>query len=305
MQLLQKLRERAGLASFTRLVEDLEREASRVSETIEAFLTGSRKPLIIAYNRQGYLPASTALWHVSTVDPELNVFISDVPAVSLYGLAYREGWRILVFASNPYAGLLNIMQVARLLNHEMLTVTVKPADERVKSILDRYNPVYIDRGDELEASLVMAFAVNHALSGLYKGKLEARGARLFQHSREGFVGLVDELVERYSDPLAKILSLEDAVITSSKLMEAPSLFLNEALRRVGLKTRYEYAESVTGPGNLVLVSTSVEEYYVRELKFKYARMGLKAFELMFNTDPLEAGLYLALLSLYVDRLRIL
>ncbi|WP_448579209.1 hypothetical protein [Thermosphaera sp.] len=305
MQLLQKLRDRSSIAFFSKLMGDLEKEASGIGEVIESFLSSSRKPLIITYNRQGYLPASTAYWHIATVDPDLNTLISDIPAVSLYTLAYREGWRVLVFASNPYTGLLNTMQVSRILNHELLAVTSKPMDEKVRRILDNYGPLYVDRADELEASLVMTLAVNHALSSLYKNKLEARGARLFRHSKEGVVPLIEELIERYSEHLSKIISEKEVLLTSSKLMEAPTLYLSESLRRIGVKTRFENAENVTGPGSIVLVSTSVEEYYVRELKFQYARMGLKTIDLSFNTDPLEAGIYLGMLSLYIDKLRML
>jgi hypothetical protein len=305
MQLLQKLRDRSSIAFFSKLAGDLEREAASLGEVIERFLASSRKPLIITYNRQGYLPASTAYWHIATVDPDLNTLISDIPAVSLYALAYREGWRVLVFASNPYTGLLNIMQVSRILDHEFFAVTSKPMDEKVKKILDSYGTVYVERTDELEASLTMTLAVNHALSSLYKNKLEARGKRLFQHSKEGVVPLIEELIERYSEQLAKIISQKEVLLTSSKLMEAPTLFLGESLRRAGVNARFENAENVAGPGSIVIVSTSVEEYYVRELKYQYARMGLKTIDLSFNTDPLEAGIYLGLLSLYINKLRML
>jgi len=298
--LLQEPGDSPNVGEYLGKLGRLESEARALAGKLMDFLAdNTTTKLIIAYNRQGYLPAACMYWHTMTMDEDKAVILLDMPSASLYALAYREPTPLVIYASNPYTGLLNILQIARIMGHPYIAIAAKPGDERVQNILRNYGVVFTDSSDELDSSLTVAMATYHALAEVYKNKLAKRGDRILSHSREGFTPVSRELIEVYWDTVSKTLSLKDVTVTSGKLLEASAIYLVEALWRRGVRARFEQPELVKGPGELLLAGTSVEEHYLRELKYKFATMGLRINEIILNIDPLEANIYLAILAHYI------
>jgi len=297
--LLQKLRDSTSIASYAKYLSEKEAVFRELASRIRDFLATSPNQMHIAYHRHGYLPASIIYWFTVTMDPGKTVTLHDSIALTHYILPYSEQSTIIFFTSNPYsATLLSLAQTSALLGNNLLVVTQTPRDERVKNLLTRYQTIYVDAEDELEAMLIASIATYYAVSRLYSSKLGARGARLFKHAEEGLATVVGELVEKYLDNLDKILQSNKWFVTSTKMLEPVALFFTEVLRRLGIEAYYQTLDHIPGYSNTLLVSTSVEEYALREYRFKYSVMGVKLNEISLNTDPLEAQIYIAMLAYY-------
>ena len=107
------------------------------------------------------------------------------------------------------------------------------------------------------------------------------------------------MINKYSGKLENIMRVEKWFITSTKLLEPVALYFSETLRRLKINSYYQVPEQVPGYENVLLLATSVEEYLTRELRFKYSLMGVKLEDIVLNTDPLEAQIYIALLAYYL------
>jgi len=299
--LLQKLRDSANIASYVKYVSERDSLSRELSNTLYNFLTQHALNRIhIAYHRYGYLPASIMYWFILTMDPEKSVTLSDSTSSAYYILPYSEPALVVLFSSDPFSSsVLNLAQAARLLEHNLLIVTLKPHDKRVETLLSRYSVTYIETVDELEAMLTASIATYYAMSKLYSDRLGARGRRLYSHVEEGITPVVEELIERYLDRLEALAHGNKWIVTSSKMLEPAALYFTEALRRVNIESYYQVPDQVLGYENTLLLSTSVEEYTIRELRFRYNMMGVKLQDLVLNTDPLEAQIYIALLAYYL------
>lgn len=300
MQLLPKLRDSTNIIKYAKYINELESKSRILAEKIIDFLKLGKEYVIVTYHRQGYLPASILYWFIATMEPDNRTVFSDANTVSYYIVAYREPGKILFLTTNPLSGTtINLLQSSSLTGNKVFFVTPKPRDPRLLDALSQYNPIYIEYNDELEASLLMSIAAYHAASRYYRDRLGKRGGRLYQHSLEGFAVVVNELLEKYMEELEKISSHKEVIVSSSKMLEPSSLFFVEALRRIGVKTHYEAPEQLIGPANVLLLTTSVEEYYARELLFKMNMMNIRIVHLPINTDPLEAQIYYAVLAYYL------
>jgi len=298
--LLQKLRDSTSIASYARYLSEKEPVFRELASRIHDFLATSPNHLHVAYHRYGYLPASIIYWFTVTMDPGRAVTLHDSIALTHYILPYSEQSTIMFFTSNPYSvTLLSLAQTSTLLGNNLLVVTQTPRDERVKNLLSRYRAIYVDAEDELEAMLVASIAAYYAMSRFYSSKLGARGARLSKHAEEGLAAIVGELVEKYLDNLDKLLQSSKWFVTSTKMLEPVALFFTEVLRRLGVESYYQTLDHILGYSNTLLLSTSVEEFALREYRFKYSVMGVKLNEITLNTDPLEAQIYIALLAYYL------
>lgn len=294
---MQEPRSRADLAVFRKNVEKLEKNASSIAEKIYSHLLGTERETIIAYYRQGYLPASITYWITITLNKEKNITMGEAGTLAYYLLVYREPGVSILYTTTPTSpSTINFLQAAKLTGYKVLLITIDPLDERIHDILAPYSPIYIRSGDELEAAIIMSFAAFSATAKLSKELLGRRGRRLYEHSREGFTVVLDELIHRYSNVLQQILRIEEIRVTSSKLLEPASLFFVETLRRLGKTAYYEPIDFITGPGDVLLLSTSVEDYLIKERRFKLNMTGSKIIEISLNTDPLEAQIYISLLA---------
>lgn len=296
---MQKPGDRVDISGFREEVKRLEDRARSIAEHIERVLASSRD-LVVAYYRQGYLPASILYWMASILDDWRKVLLGEAGTLAYYALVYGEPATTIFYTTMPRSSAtIQFLQVASLTGYKINLFTVEPDNPVVRDALHRYEPYYIRARNELEASLVYALATYIAASRHYRDKLGRRGKRLYQHGAEGFAVVVEELLEKYMDVLRDIMRLGEARVSAPRMLEASALYMVEALRRRGIRAFYEPIEYLAGPGEIVLLSTSVDEYLVRERRFHLNMTGAHVHDIVVNTDPLEAQLYFALLAYFI------
>ncbi|MEM1628729.1 MAG: hypothetical protein QXP02_02785 [Desulfurococcaceae archaeon] len=307
MQLLQKLRDSSIITVFTRSLEEIERIAREHYHFIRDFLKSSfGRPLLLVYTGLGNLPANVVYWYMLTMCEEQYVVISEAQTASLYILPYREKTSILAFGVGDHSLLIDTVRVVRLLGHDIWAIMSKLGDDRVETLSKGLGILIIPLKNELDASLAMAISSFMALTEVFRERFEARGRRLFEHSLEGFTAISESLIEKYMDVLENILSRKKIIVTSSKLMETSSVLLTYVLKRSGIDAYYipfEILNTIDVWGDILVVATSVEEKMARNLKYKLSRSGSGIVDLVLNTDPLEANIYLSTLAYYIEKLR--
>lgn len=289
---------------FRERVLELELSAAGASQRLEEVLSGAER-LILSYERHGSLAAQTLYWGIATLSPQSPPLIGDVESVLYFALAYREPAEIVAFATNPYSGTLHdLLSAGRLTGHRITLLTPKPQDSRVASLLSSHSGVFFLEGlDEVESSVVMAIAAFRALSRLFRGSLEARGKRLHSHAEEGFGSIVEDMIGAYVDQLARLLSEERVVATSTRLLEPAAELFVTSLRVLGRHARFERPELIDEPASIVMLHTSVEDKYASQLALNFAKMGSRVLQLRMNTDPLEAPIYFGLLAAFLNFLK--
>lgn len=283
------------------LISRLEKRAREIQPFIEGVLERARR-LVVAYHRLGYLPAQVIYWMTSTLDDWSKVLIGDAGTLAYYTLVYNEPGETVFFTTNPASvSTIQFLQAADLTGYKILVLSSEPGNDVVRDNLAKYNPVYIDASDELEASLIMGIAAYKATAKHYRDKMGRRGERLYLHAKEGFAVVVDELYAKYSGILNEIKDVGEIRVTAPRIIEASANYIVEALRGKGVNAWYEPIEYVTGPGHVLLLATGVDEYLLREKRFRLGMTGARLHVLEMNTDPLEAQIYLAILGYLYSR----
>ncbi|WP_440058932.1 hypothetical protein ACSU1N_03820 [Thermogladius sp. 4427co] len=298
--MLQKLRDSSYLKLFLEKLGGLEAYSDNYTNILLDLVKRSGY-LVIAYDRFGYLPAQIAFWFLTSLDPGRRVLISDFETCTYYLLPYLEEGLVIGFATSPYSStLFELLQTANTVGLETHVFTPKPSDEKVQGLLSRFrNLYYIERVDELEASLTESIAVFKSFSRGLKDKAGARGPRLYKHGLEGFTPVSEELVAKYIDVLERVLAEKEVWVSSTKLLEPAGELFAQALRNIGARTVYTPLHQTPIAESLLVLYTSIEEYIVRQRLYELGRLGVRVIPLQMNTDPIEALVYFGVLALFV------
>lgn len=303
MQLLQKLRDSSHIEQITRSLAELEKRAHVHKDRLLDFLSQSRgNTIIYSYTSYGYIPASLVYWYSLTFSSPKHPLLAEAEEASIYILPYRDDVSILVFSPDNYSKLVQALQTARILEIDYLVFTIDPGIDSIRSILRDQNIIILSHGskDPIESTLEMTMTSFIAISEFYRESLSMRGKRLFIHGREGFSQTLQSFIETYAGVLESILRQEEIYVTSTRFLEAPSLLFTHVLRSIGLKARYIPLPDVSDVDhNVIALLLSTDERLRKELR---SRKPGQIRELVLNLDPLEAILYLAILSYTIHSL---
>ncbi len=295
------LQEPGDSSNIAETIKDLEERAGEVQPFIEGLL-GRAQRLILAYNGLGYLAAQTLYWVITTLDDWSRILLGDAGTLAYYTLVYSEPVDTIFYAANPASpSTIQYLQAADLTGYRTVLLTVDPRNDFLRDELSKYNPVYISAEDELEAGLLLAIASYKAGASRYRDRLGRRGERLHRHGVEGFWIIADELADKYRGVFHGLGEAGEVKVSSPRMIEASAEYIVEALRRRGVNAHYEPLEYLTGPGHILLLATRVDEYLLRERRFKLGMTGARIHYFEMNTDPLEAQVYYAILAYLYSR----
>ena len=301
---MQKLRDSSYLKHFVERLGNLERKASNLINSLPQHIL-LEAPLVVSYDRLGYLPASLVFWFNTILNPSRMVLLSDFGSVIYHIAPYREGDSVIAFASNPYTpSVYEFLQTANSLGLEAHVFLPSPQDSKVREALNRFrNLHYLEVWDEVEASLAEAIGVFGFYSNAFKDRLGRRGVNLQKHGEEGFSVIAEELARKYSDVLEKILAERELFVSSTKMLEPAGLLFSQALRNIGVRSVYTPLDQIPGSSTVLLLTSSVEEFLVKKRVVELTHQGCRVHGLQLNTDPLESLVYVGILALFVSRLK--
>lgn len=300
MQLLQKLRDSTALSKVLEDVVEAEGIARSLSTSIINFLSSTSPVIAYTYTGLGYVAASLSYWLTVAMSTQ-STLIADAEDLSIHVLPYRDDVSTIIFSTGEYSKLFAALQAMRVLNVNYKAYAPEPVDERTRLLAKHYQVEMFPSTDAFKASLVLALATFFAHTKVYRNRLESRGKRLSAHSEEGFACIALSLIEKYTSVLEKAVGANRLVVTSSRILEPSALLLTRALLEAGLDAAYtplmEILQSSSTP--ILIAYSSVEDRFVKEIR---SRGAANIVELVFNTDPLEANLYLTLIAYFLAKL---
>ena len=301
---MQKLRDSSYLKYVVERLNNLERKASNLINGLPQNIL-LENPLIVSYDRLGYLPASLVFWFNTILNPYRRVLLSDFASVIYHIAPYREGDSIIAFASNPYTpSVYEFLQTTNSLGLEAHVFLPSPQDLKVREALNRFrNLHYVEVWDEVEASLAEALGAFGFYSNAFKDRLGRRGINLQKHGEEGFSVIAEELARKYSDVLEKILAERELFVSSTKMLEPAGQLFSQALRNIGVRSIYTPLDQIPGSSTVLLLTSSVEEFLVKQRVVELTLQGSRVHGLQLNTDPLESLVYIGILALFVSRFK--
>lgn len=296
MQLLQKLRDSSNIESIKVEVNEIESYVRReLVSPLNTFLTQCKGSIIVySYTGYGYIPASILYWYYLTMSSSKYPLLMEAEDTAIYMAPYREDFSTLILSTGEYSRLISALQGIRILGIEYKAITPQPSDERLRFLLKHYDVYTIPYRNIVEAVLALAMGSVITASNMYRSHLTTRGQRLFQHASEGFSTVLESLIEKYIPILERVLNQREIIVSSSRFLDASSKLLSYTLRRIGIVSKYvSLEEAIELDEPVLMISLSVEERAKREF---IATSRSPIIELVLNTDPLEASIYIVLIA---------
>ena len=298
---MQGIRDSSSLDKLVHKILNAEKWASEACEKLVKFIESSSGELIVAYTGLGYAAASTLYWLITTLNPSKQPVLQDSDTIALYRLIYREEATTILFNTKPDdPSLIRLGDALRWTGGKIYVVTPKPP-ETIDALLREANRIIVPcPPSEVECSLyevLLAYYTGLRLYGI-SGK---RVNRLKKFVDEGFSIVFEELVANYRDVISDILSTREIIVSSTGFLEPASYVLIKALMSKGVRASYiplNMLEPNSGD-NILFLTSSVEDYVVKEKRFKAMIKGARVLQLKFNLDPLEIPVYVIMLTLYM------
>ena len=190
-------------------------------------------------------------------------------------------------------------------NHVLL-ITPQPL-QQVKARLRGQQLVLVDRPRRILRQVLLASISGYEVAD----RVREKGDKALRFNRlrievHDYSSIVDELLSIYSSELRVLADSLDkvSVIAYTPTMESPAYYLQSiVLEKTGKLIPLVELTSIVGfvedkvlrNSTIVLFSTTVEEYSVKELLFKSMMARNKVLELKIRTDPLTAPVYAIML----------
>ena len=298
---MQGFRDSSSLDKLVHKILNAEKWASEACEKLVRFIESGSGELIIAYTGLGYAAASTLYWLITTLNPSKQPVLQDSDTIALYRLIYREEATTILFNTKPDdPSLIRLGDASRWTGGKIYIVTPKPP-ETIDALLRGANRIIVPcPPSEVECSLYEVLLAHYTGLRLY-GISGKRVDRLRKFVNEGFSVVFEELIANYRDVISDTLGIREIIVSSTGFLEPASYVLIKALRSKGVRASYiplNMLEPSSGD-NILFLTSSVEDYVVKEKRFKAMIRGARVFELRFNLDPLEIPVYVIMLALYM------
>jgi len=299
--LLQGFGDSSNVEWLVHQVLNAEKWASEACAKLVEFIEGGGGELLLAYTGLGYTAASTLYWLITTLNPDRQPVLQDSDTIALYRLIYRRMATIVYFTTrSDDPSLVRLGDASRWTGGNIYIVTPKPPETIDALLRGAHRLVVPCPKSEIVCSLYETLLAHYTGLRLY-GVSGRRVERLKRFVEEGFSTITEEFIAGYRDVLSKVLGLEEVVVSSTSFLEPSSYVLIKALRMRGVKASYIplYMLEPCSGDHILFLSSSVEDYVVKEKRFKALSRGAHVYDLRLNLDPLEIPVYVILLALYM------
>ncbi len=292
----------------------LEDTLSEVAAAAADHLTEKRGRLYVAYAGEGYAKAAASIvyWPLRQLT-SIDVEVLSLETLLYHVMAYREDEdsSILAFYEEGAETLAaRLAQAGEIMGYRVVHVA-PPLAPLLREQLDRWGQhlASMDTGSSVGVSYII-FAAKTLMNLLGRlGATRVRGDRVETEYRS-IAAVYDSLLESYRNQLSKIREslgnrIDGVVYYTPTLDGAASLASKRAETRYNTRLSCRPISSVhsdlaagSRPEFMVVLHTGAEDDLVRAARFEATRRGYSADKMVvlrFNTDPVTAPLYAALL----------
>ncbi len=283
-------------------VRELEEWARRQADRLVGFVESSGR-LAITYTGLGIVPARIFSSYLYVLSPNKNILSGCIDTATYHIAPYTEDTSVVLFAEKGVENsIIRLMDTVYYTGNKLFIVSPKPAEYIVKR---QRNTIILEApsDDPVLAETLLAVQAGYRIALMYKEE-EDRELRFNRLRIEvaDFSSVIGELESIYSMEVAALKDNMDKVnaIIHTPTMEPVAHLLQTVIaEKTGMilpvmdltRTVRILDERLARRQLYVLVSTSVEEYSVRELLFKARLNQSQIIELKIKTDPLTAPVY--------------
>lgn len=258
--------------------------------------------LAITYTGSSIIASKIFSHTLRTLTPSTNIVEACIDTLIYHVAPYTEGLGVIVFAEKGTENsLIRLLDSTYYTGNNVLLITPTPI-RMVKNRLRGQGLIVVNIRDKLLGEVMLASVSGYEIAKRLRREDEGR----LRFNRLGieihdYTSIVDELVSIYRLQLEELKENIDKIslIAYTPTME-PVAYLAQKLllekkRLVPLleltRTISLLEEKLLEKGLVLLFSTTVEEYSVKELLFKSMASRAKVLELKIRTDPLTAPIY--------------
>lgn len=258
--------------------------------------------LAITYTGSSIIASKIFSHTLRTLTPSANIVEACIDTLTYHVAPYTEGLGVIVFAEKGTENsLIRLLDSTYYTGNNVLLITPTPI-QMVKNRLRGQGLIVVNIRDKLLGEVMLASVSGYEIAKRLRredeGKLRFNRLGIEVHD---YTSIVDELVSIYRLQLEELKENIDKIslIAYTPTME-PVAYLAQKLllekkRLIPLleltRTISLLEEKLLEKGLVLLFSTTVEEYSVKELLFKSMASRAKVLELKIRTDPLTAPIY--------------
>ncbi|MCS7108778.1 MAG: hypothetical protein RMH77_01470 [Sulfolobales archaeon] len=271
-----------------------------IGRLINFFRGGS--DLLITYCGTYVSPANYLLLLLRSLTG-INAYIVDPEAMTYYIAPYSEGGirRVLIINTGLNSSAIRLLDQLNLTGYEVMFVSFSPLSEVVRSRVRDDMVVELPTGELLHQHLLVGMAV-----GEFLNRSGVRGYRLW-YELSNLKPVVKDLVLGYVSKLLEVreFSKEQFMVVSTPSMLGPA---EDITYNYNLPTPryliplYNVKHFARYLRRVLLISTDVEEYSIKEIKGLKLTNTAEVCEMKVRTDPLTAPIYGLILSAALRKL---
>lgn len=233
----------------------------------------------------------------------INAYAVEPEAMTYYVAPYCEGGvrRVLIISNGGDSSLIRILDQLNLTGYEVMLLSFTPLSDVVKARV---------RDDLLITVLTPDLLQQHLLIGLTVGEFlnrsGVRGYRLW-YELTNLKPVLKDLITEYMSKLLEVREFvkEPFMISSTPSMLGPAEYVayhyNSPIPRY-LITLYNVKHYIRYVKKVLLISTDVEEFSIKEVRSLKLSNIADVCELRVKTDPLTAPIYGLILLTALNKL---
>ncbi|MEM4519506.1 MAG: hypothetical protein QXD94_03620 [Sulfolobales archaeon] len=233
----------------------------------------------------------------------VNAYAVEPEAMIYYVAPYSEGGvrRILIINTGSNSSLIRLLDQLNLTGYEVMVISFASLSETIKARIRDDMLIELITGDLLHQHILIGTAV-----GEFLNRSGVRGHRLW-YELSNLKPILKDLIAEY---IGKLLEIKEFVREPFMVVSTPSMLgpaeditynYNLSVPRY-LIPLYNVKHFIRYLRRVLLISTDVEEYSIKEVRgFKLSNVA-EVCELKIKTDPLTAPIYGLILSAALGKL---
>lgn len=263
--------------------------ASEDVKRLVNFLRGG--DMLITYSGIYVSPANYLLLLLRSLT-SINAYIVEPEVMTYYVAPYCEGGirRVLIINNGGDSSLIRILDQLNLTGYELMLTSFTQLTDVIKAKVRDDMLIILPTQDILQQHLLIGTAVSEFLN-----RSGVRGHRLW-YELTNLKPILKDLITRYASKLLEIkeFTKEPFIIISTPSMLGPAEYIayhyNLPVPRY-LTSLYNVKYLTKYVKRVLLLSTDVEEFSVKEVRALKLSNIADVYELRIKTDPLTAPIY--------------
>gem|GEM_PF-486597 len=266
-----------------------------------SFLRGG-SDMLITYTGMYVSPANYLFLLLRSLT-SINAYAVEPEAMTYYVAPYCEGGirRVLIISNGGDSSLIRVLDQLNLTDYEVMLLSFTPLSDAVKARVRDDLLITVLTPDLLQQHILIGLAVSEFLN-----RSGVRGYRLW-YELTNLKPVLKDLIAGYMSKLLEVreFAKEPFIISSTPSMLGPAEYVayhyNSPVPRY-LITLYNVKHYVRYVKKVLLISTDVEEFSVKEVRNLKLSNIADVCELRVKTDPLTAPIYGLILLTALNKL---